>query len=218
MNFFRNLFSSSTATAVIRGGYSAVGKAGLQPKFAPVAFGGSVVAGVVAMMIGGYKVTDCLRYQQAQGQCDEVIEKNLPAMVAGIAVLAGGWGAFNTYNPKLHQSDSAPTLHGKELVLEEVPAVSSETLLANSNTEDAREKTVESVEPVYEMEPQSERKTRMEKAEEMKILHQSGYSQREIAEAFKVSRYAVRKALGENEKVRNQEDSRASGRNADRGR
>jgi hypothetical protein len=175
MNFIKGLFGSSTAAAIARGGYTAVSKSSLQPKFAPVAFGGSVVAGVVSMIIGGYKVADCLRYQESQGQCDETIEKNLPAMVAGVSVLFAGWGAFNTYNPKLHQGEQevvvtpSVTLPPKELVIKDSPVSAPLPFEQRDAEEDRYAAVIE--------------------------LNQRGLSQRQISEELDISRYAVKRII-----------------------
>jgi hypothetical protein len=125
LNFIKSVAKSPTAATIVSTGYNALRSPNNQPKFAPVAFGGSVVAGAVTLLISGYRVTDCIRYQTAAGQCDSVIERNLPGMVSGVATIVGGWGAFNTFNPKLHEEPSVVTsLPTKELVLkpDEVPA------------------------------------------------------------------------------------------------
>lgn len=123
-DLLKSIIKSPTTAKIVSTGYGAI-RSSNQPKLAPVAFGGSIVAGVVTMLISGYKVTDCIRYQTSAGQCDTIIERNLPGMVTGVATIVGGWGAFNTFNPKLHEEDVRPaSLPTKELVLkeEEVPA------------------------------------------------------------------------------------------------
>jgi hypothetical protein len=85
-----------------------------------MAFGGSVIAGVVSLLIGGYRITDCIRYQQGPGECDSAIERNLPGVITGAAAIFGSWGAFNTFNPKLHVEVENPLpLPTKELVVGE---------------------------------------------------------------------------------------------------
>jgi hypothetical protein len=126
LNFIKSVVKSPNTAKIVSSGYNVLrsGASTNQPKFAPVAFGGSVVAGVVTLLISGYRVTDCIRYQTAAGQCDSVIERNMPGMVSGVATIVGGWGAFNTFNPKLHKESNKPApLPAKELVLktEEVP-------------------------------------------------------------------------------------------------
>jgi hypothetical protein len=103
LNRIKSIFASPTTSAVVR----AI-QPNKQPKLAPMALGGSVIAGVVSMLIGGYKIVDCVRYQTATGQCDSVIEVNLAALVAGGAALAGSWGGFNTYNSNLRCEEESP--------------------------------------------------------------------------------------------------------------
>lgn len=125
LNFIKSVLKSPTTGTILSTGYNTI-RSTNQPKLAPVAFGGSVVAGIATMLISGYRVTDCIRYQTAAGQCDSVIEKNLPGMITGAATIVGGWGAFNTFNPRLHEekAETPAPLPTKELVLkeEEVPA------------------------------------------------------------------------------------------------
>jgi hypothetical protein len=68
---------------------------------APAAFGGSVVAGVAAMLVSGYRIVDCFQYRTERGACDQVIEDNTLAVVAGAAAIAGSFGGFFTYNEQL---------------------------------------------------------------------------------------------------------------------
>ena len=83
---------------------------------APVALGGPIVAGVVMMLIGGYKIADCIRYQTAAGQCDQVVENNASAVISGPLILLTGWGGFNTYNKKLREDEAPAILPARELV------------------------------------------------------------------------------------------------------
>ena len=86
----------------------------------PMALGGSIILGVLTTIFGGYRIADCIRYQTAAGQCDQVIKENIPTIAAGLGTLSAGWGGFNTFNPKLHEeSVIVPTLPAKELVLKE---------------------------------------------------------------------------------------------------
>lgn len=115
-----SFFSSSTAASIFKGGSAGIKNVTEQPKLAPsLAFGGSLVAGVAAMFIGGFKVADCIRYQTKHGECDAAIEKNLPAIIGGAAALAGCWGGFNTYNPKLRSKSETTELAEAGLVVEE---------------------------------------------------------------------------------------------------
>lgn len=119
INLISSVLRSSTTASVFKGGQTGVKSIIHQSRVAPsLALGGSVVAGVAAMFIGGFKITDCLRYQTEQGQCDTTIERNLPAVVAGVAALAGCWGGFNTYNAKLHVSDPVDEIAERGLVVD----------------------------------------------------------------------------------------------------
>jgi hypothetical protein len=167
LNFIKSVLKSPTAGTILSTGYNTI-RSTNQPKLAPVAFGGSIVAGIVTMIFSGYRVADCIRYQTEAGQCDSVIEKNLPGMITGAATIFGGWGAFNTFNPKLHEEQikTPATLPTKELVLkeEEVPT--------------PEEPTAPTPHP-----------------EVIENLHAEGNSQAKIAEMLGVSVYSVRKAL-----------------------
>lgn len=116
IKLLNSVLKSSTTASVIKGGH-----AGLSKAMPSVAFGGSVAAGVVSMIISGYKIVDCVRYQSGPGQCDSAIETNLPGVVAGGGVLAGCWGAFNTYNPKLHKDDKPSEVARTEIVISDPP-------------------------------------------------------------------------------------------------
>jgi hypothetical protein len=168
INLIKSILKSPTTGTILSTGYNTI-RTTNQPKLAPVAFGGSVVAGIVTMMISGYRAADCIRYQTAAGQCDSVIEKNLPGMITGAATIVGGWGAFNTFNPKLHEEkeEKPAPLPTKELVLkeEEVPT------------------------------PKAPVPTPAPHPEVIENLHAEGNSQAKIAEMLGVSVYSVRKAL-----------------------
>lgn len=72
-----------------------------QPMLAPAAFGGSVVAGVAAALVSGYRIVDCFQYRSGPGACDEVIEDNTLPLVAGVAAILGSFGGFYTFNEQL---------------------------------------------------------------------------------------------------------------------
>jgi hypothetical protein len=72
-----------------------------QPLIAPATMGASIVAGVAAMLVGGYKIADCLRYQAGPSACDQVVEANAVTIVGGIAAVAGPLGGLFTYNEGL---------------------------------------------------------------------------------------------------------------------
>jgi hypothetical protein len=76
-----------------------------QPILAPAAFGGSVVAGVAAMLVSGYRIVDCIQYRTGPAACDQVISDNALPLVAGVAAIAGSFGGLWTYNPLLRRED-----------------------------------------------------------------------------------------------------------------
>jgi hypothetical protein len=77
---------------------------------APAAFGGSVVAGVAAMLVSGYRIVDCIQFRSERGACDDVIEQNTLPLVAGVAAIAGSFGGLWTYNPSLRRQEDDPQL------------------------------------------------------------------------------------------------------------
>jgi AraC-like DNA-binding protein len=86
---------------------------------APAAFGGSVVAGVAAMLVSGYRIVDCFQYRTERGACDQVIEQNVLPLVAGVAAIAGSFGGFFTYNEQLESPAARRRLEEPELVMPE---------------------------------------------------------------------------------------------------
>jgi len=81
-----------------------------QPILAPAAFGGSVVAGVAAMLVSGYRIVDCIQYRTGPAACDQVISDNALPLVAGVAAIAGSFGGLWTYNPALRRQEDEPEL------------------------------------------------------------------------------------------------------------
>jgi hypothetical protein len=79
-----------------------------QPMLAPAAFGGSVVAGVAAMLVSGYRIVDCIQFRTGPGACDQVISDNAMPLVAGVAAIAGSFGGLWTYNPALRKREDEP--------------------------------------------------------------------------------------------------------------
>lgn len=165
IKLIRSIISSPTTASVIKGGYQGVAKTIGQPKLAPVAFGGSLIAGVASMFVGGYKIVDCVRYQSARGQCDTAIESNLPAVVGGVVAITGCWGAFHTYNPDLHQEDRPTEIAPRELVVKDEP---TDSRIAPSSSHSP---------------------------EEVKNLKRRGYTQQQIADELGITIYAVKKLL-----------------------
>jgi DNA-binding CsgD family transcriptional regulator len=192
MKIINSFFRSPAAESALRGGYAIVRN---QPNLAPVAFGGSVIAGVVSILIGGYKVVDCIRYQSAPGQCDEAIDKNAPIVTAGFLALAGNWGAFNTYNKKLHEDD---------VLIPEEKIATRELVIRNPVPFDTSVAHASSL-PIDSI------------AEDIELEISTGKTQQEVADLFNVSRYYVRKAL---KQARNKKDNKNQNesRNKDRGR
>ena len=111
IELLRSIASSGFNSAMATSGNSVKGA------MAPAILGGSVIAGVVTAVIGGYKIIDCVRYQTKHAQCDSAIEANLPTVVAGAVAVFGGWGGFNTYNPGLRREEQAPEIQSRELVV-----------------------------------------------------------------------------------------------------
>jgi hypothetical protein len=93
-----------------------------QPMLAPAAFGGSVIAGVAAMLVSGYRIADCLQYRSGPGACDSTIDQNALPLVAGVAAIAGSFGGFFTYNRQL-ESPSSRRRDEPEQVIEDEPDV-----------------------------------------------------------------------------------------------
>jgi len=192
MKIINSFFRSPAAESVLRGGYAIVRN---QPNLAPVAFGGSVIAGVVSILIGGYKVADCIRYQSAPGQCDEAIDKNAPIVTAGFLALVGNWGAFNTYNKKLHEDD---------VLMPEEKIATRELVIRNPVPFDTSVTHASSL-PIDSI------------AEDIELEISTGKTQQQVADLFNVSRYYVQKAL---KQARNKKDNKNQNesRNKDRGR
>ena len=152
----------SMLASIAKGAHAAIRS---QPSLAPVALGGPIIAGVVMMLIGGYKIADCLRYQTALGQCDKVVESNMSAVVSGPLILLTGWGGFNTYNKKLREDEAPIVLPPRELVDSGVIPFAA---------------------PAQEFLPTPD---------QIAAERDAGKTQQEIADLFGVSRYYVRQAL-----------------------
>jgi hypothetical protein len=76
-----------------------------------------VAAALGMILVGGYGVFDCVRFQAEHGQCDESVRQDGGMFGAGVMMLLGNWGFFNTYNKKLHAQDVAtPEVDPRELV------------------------------------------------------------------------------------------------------
>ena len=139
-----------------------------QPMLAPAAFGGSVVAGVAAMLVSGYRIVDCVQFRAEQGACDQVISENTLPLVAGVAAIAGSFGGLWTYNPALRRRQDEP-----EPELEYLPEHLPEPVALVDDPDQ---------EPV-------------DRADLVQELHGRGYTQQEIAVALGVSRSTVQRLL-----------------------
>lgn len=149
-----------------------------QPMLAPAAFGGSVVAGVAAMLVSGYRIVDCFQYRTERGACDQVISDNAMPLVAGVAAIAGSFGGFFTYNERL-ESPAARRRRGDDPDPEPEPEP----------------------EPSYEPEPVAgvvddpDQEPPDERIEAARLLRSQGLTQQEIAAELGVSRSTVQRLL-----------------------
>jgi hypothetical protein len=76
-----------------------------QPVVAPIAAGGGVVGGVAAVLVSGYFLVDCFRYESGRGACDDAVRQHTLPLVAGAAAIAGTLGGLFTYNRRLDRPD-----------------------------------------------------------------------------------------------------------------
>jgi predicted DNA-binding protein (UPF0251 family) len=143
-----------------------------QPMLAPAAFGGSVVAGVAAMLVSGYRIVDCVQFRAEQGACDQVISENTLPLVAGVAAIAGSFGGLWTYNPALRRRQDEPE-YQREYQPEPLPEPLPEPVALVDDPDR---------EPV-------------DRADLVQELHGRGYTQQEIADALGVSRSTVQRLL-----------------------
>ena len=118
MRLLDSILKSPLLDSMTSSGSSAMKR---QPSLAPTFLGGGLLAGVTAILIGGYKIVDCVRYQTAPGQCNEAIDANAPAVIGGAAAIFTGWGGFNTYNRKLHESDDATPITDTRSLVTDTP-------------------------------------------------------------------------------------------------
>lgn len=72
-----------------------------QPLAAPLACGGGIVAGISAALIGVFTMVDCFSFRTKRGECNEIVQVSVPAVVAGLAAVSGAWGGLWTINPRL---------------------------------------------------------------------------------------------------------------------
>jgi hypothetical protein len=114
MKFLRTILQSPATGSIARGGYAIVKN---QPTAAPILAGSSVAAALGMILVGGYGMFDCIRFQSRHGQCDESVRQDGGMFGAGVMMLLGNWGFFNTYNKKLHAEDKvAESTDKRELV------------------------------------------------------------------------------------------------------
>lgn len=130
-----------------------------------VALGGSLAVGITTMLIGGYKIADCIRYQSGPGQCNQVIEDSLPTVIGGASTLFAGWGGFNTYNSKLRKDDEEFSGSQSKLTIDKPEKEKNK----NMNDE---------IDPML-----------------IREFYKNGATQNETAMHFGVSRHYVQKAL-----------------------
>lgn len=68
---------------------------------APVVAGASAIGGMAALIFGLFAIGDCMRFQTARGECDDVVKENSGHIVLGFFAAAGAVGGFFTINPML---------------------------------------------------------------------------------------------------------------------
>lgn len=198
-----------------------------QPTAAPVVLTVGVTTGLAAMLVSGYRITDCLSFRSGPGQCDSIVQENALALVTGGAALASAWGGFNTLNRKLHPVENP--LSGEPAVVEGPPPLTEEEIeQIKQNLRQAFQRAVEAgvVEPLAPQElieklppppprvpvmpaaplveelpePALQEQKPEDLDDEIIELIEEGHTQREVAETLHVSRYRVRKALLHSEK------------------
>lgn len=166
MKLLKNILSSPQTGSILKGGYAVVRS---QPTVAPVLAGGSIAAAIGMILVGGYGVFDCIRFQTEHGQCDESVRNNGGMLGAGAMMLAGNWGSFNTYNKKLHAEDSTEPVIAPRGLVEDFPVAPVFGNLATDSPEPSNQEIVNYME--------------------------SGATQEDAAKFFNVTRYQIRKAL-----------------------
>jgi hypothetical protein len=174
-----------------------------QPLLAPLTMGGSIVTGIAAMVVGGYKIADCLRYQAGPGVCNEVVEANALAVVGGVAAIAGPVGGLFTYNEKLEapgggrrrrRRDEEPEPPVMEpgpvdlAVIDQDPRV---TFAAPAPPEPPAPPPAPALKELYDPWLDDDAIDR-----QINLLSEDGWTQQRIADHLGVTLYRVRKALG----------------------
>jgi hypothetical protein len=175
-----------------------------QPLIAPATMGASIVAGVAAMLVGGYKIADCLRYQAGPSACDQVVEANAITIVGGFAAIAGPFGGLFTYNDSLEPPGSARRRRLGSSGGGLAPAALEPVDLALIDSDPRVTFQLDGPPPAQEpaappaAAPLLQDPWLDEGGIEARIneLSESGWSQQGIAELLGVTLYRVRKALG----------------------
>jgi hypothetical protein len=66
---------------------------------------GSLAAAISAGLVAAWSLTECVRFQQARGECDDSVRANVPTIVAAGAAIAGAISSwmlgYETLNPAL---------------------------------------------------------------------------------------------------------------------
>jgi hypothetical protein len=168
-----------------------------QPLIAPATMGASVVAGVAAMLVGGYKIADCLRYQVGPSACDQVVEANAITIVGGFAAVAGPFGGLFTYNESLEPPGSRRRWRLEDGELEPAGGGLADLALVGSDPratvqpDGPAEAPTASAAPLQD--PWLEESGIDARVNE---LAKNGWTQQGIAEFLGITLYRVRKALG----------------------
>lgn len=162
MKFLQSILGSPAAGSIARGGYAIVKN---QPAVAPVLAGGSVAAALGMILVGGYGVFDCIRFQTEHGQCDESVKQDGGMFAAGVMMLAGNWGAFNTYNKNLRIEEPRSSSVAPRELVEDFP-----------------------IAPLFN-------DSEINEADVASYVFDGDHTQEEAANHFGITRYQVRKML-----------------------
>jgi hypothetical protein len=176
-----------------------------QPWIAPATMGGSIVTGVAAMVVGGYKIADCLRYQAGPGVCDQVVEANALAVVGGVAAIAGPIGGLFTYNEKLEAPGGGRRRRRRDDEPEPGPPVMEPGPVDLAVIDRDPRVTFAVPEPPAPPAPPPAPAIKELKDpwldddaidRQINLLSEDGWTQQRIADHLDVTLYRVRKALG----------------------
>ena len=176
-----------------------------QPLLAPLTMGGSIVTGVAAMVVGGYKIADCLRYQAGPGVCNEVVEANALVVVGGVAAIAGPVCGLFTYNEKLEAPGNGRRRRRRGDGLEPEPPVMEPGPVDLAVIDRDPRATFAEPEPPALPAPSPAPAIKELKDpwldddaidRQINLLEKDGWTQQGIADHLDVTLYRVRKALG----------------------